>query len=371
MDAIPALLPSSDEMRAFDNATISGGVPSLTLMERAGESVFSVIVSEFGELLQRDSSITVLCGSGNNGGDGLVVARHLLQNGFSVKVAIVDAKRYSGDFVEQYKRLLALMEECEERPEETVFVCSDNGSSPLLKEAKVISWEQFSDIVRASDIVVDALLGTGITSAPRGPMANMITALLSAQQGGSKLKVCSVDVPSGINVDTGEAYNPSVRADLTVTIQLAKRGLFQSPAFERVGVLRCVDIGIKTDGRCEFSLLDSRILSLIRERRRDLHKGASGRVLVVGGSIHFPGASALAGYSALRAGSGLVRVCLPKLLTSQLYSPELIPVWLEGVDDGSYGDADIKALSPHIRDCDCLVVGPGLGQGEGVASFVD
>src|SRR5436190_5117314 len=294
-------LVTATEMRALDRATIDGGTPGERLMERAGAGVVAAMIARYGSLL--GLRVRVLCGTGNNGGDGFVAARHLHAHGADVHVGILgEAGRVSGDAAAH----LAML-------------------APLgLKGASVQDEPQLHALVTAHDawdFAVDALLGTGARGAPEGVMAAGVQALRELDERGTR--VVAIDLPTGADADTGAIARRAVRADLTVTFGMPKRGHLLYPARAFVGVLQVVDIGIDPRAIAASDLKvtvpdAAEMAALVPTRDPRAHKTSAGRVLVVGGSIGLTGAVALAARAALRTGAGYVQAAVPASLNDVL-----------------------------------------------------
>ena len=347
---LPIPLPSAAEMRAIDQSTITGGTPSLALMERAGAAVTAVVREKFGTELKRGAPV-ILCGPGNNGGDGLVIARLL---GTSVKVVVSGAPKYSDDFLAQFEKVRGVAEISTTRFGAGAFDISEISKSGL------------NGLLAAAPLVIDALLGTGSSGEPRGSIKDIIESLRSR----SKAKVIAVDSPSGIDADTGAVSGAAVQADATVTIELVKRGMLQSPARELCGEIHAVSIDLDTSMPTEFRVLSARQLEPIPNRRVSAHKGNFGHIFVIGGSRDMPGAPVLSGLSAIRAGAGLVSVVHLRSLGYEVKFPELM---LHTVSDSS-GSLDLAAL-PQIDSAisseHTIVLGPGLGQAPETKALIE
>ena len=295
-------LVTAEEMRRLDRATIEGGHASgETLMERAGAGVVEAMERRYGSLL--GLRVLVLCGTGNNGGDGFVAARHLQSRGAEVQVAILgDPARVTGDAHIQLKRLAA------------GGLSAPGISSETELERLVGSRDQW-------DFALDALLGTGAQGVPQGIVAAGVQALRDLDDAGTR--VVAVDLPTGVDADTGAIARRAVRADLTVTFGAPKRGQFLYPGRAFVGSLEVVDIGLAMDAvpvaALRVSLATaSDMAALLPARDPRAHKGSTGRLLVVGGSVGLTGAVALAARAALRSGAGYVQAAVPKSLNDVL-----------------------------------------------------
>ncbi|MFQ5898392.1 MAG: NAD(P)H-hydrate dehydratase [Candidatus Methylomirabilia bacterium] len=279
------------EMRALDKRAMSElGIPGPRLMERAGGSAAGAIRASFGSV--RGKRVVICCGKGNNGGDGFVVARRLRAAGASVRVF-----------------LLALAREV--KGDASLMLGAYRRSGGRIVE--VTPAQGFPDLERAlasADLVVDALLGTGLTGGAGGVYASAIEAINRSGK-----PVVALDLPSGLSSDHGQLLGPTVRASLTLTFAGWKRGLLLYPGATCAGEVRVVDIGIPGSAARQeasaFRLETLDIASLLPPRAPDAHKGSFGHLLVVAGSVGKTGAAAMAGRAALRSGAGLVTIAAP------------------------------------------------------------
>lgn len=339
-------LVGAAEMRAIDREAIDRlRVPALVLMERAGQAVASAVRP----LLGPGGKVTVVCGGGNNGGDGYVAARLLLGEGNPVALlALVPQEHLSGDALTMRERAAAAGVAIADAPE------------PLGALA-----------VRAGDVVVDALLGTGLARAPEGAFVQAISAMAAARAAGAK--VVAVDVPSGLSADTGLPLGACVQADRTVTFAFLKRGLAVYPGATLAGEVTVADIGIPAQAAAVLPisaelLEEEDARALLPPRPPGAHKGDTGRVLVVAGSRGKTGAAHLALTGALRGGAGLVwLVARADVMALALAGrPEAMSVPLPG--DGPLGSGDVPALVEAARAADALVIGPGIPRGPDTGS---
>lgn len=334
-------LVGSAEMRAIDRAAIEElGIPGLTLMERAGRGVADAAAA----LAGGGGRIVVVCGGGNNGGDGYVAARLLRDAGRDARaVALVPAGRLSPD-----------ARAVREQAERAGVPVQDGLGAPLG--------------AGAGDVVVDAILGTGLARPPEGAFAAAIAAVEAARLAGAA--VVAVDVPSGLSADTGRPLGACVRATRTVTFAFLKRGLAVHPGLALAGDVTVVDIGIPPEaaGRvpvsCEL-LTEADARALLPARPPEAHKGDAGRLLVVAGSPGKTGAAHLALTGALRGGAGLVTLAArPEVFPLALAGrPEAMSAALPG--DGPLDAADLPALRAAAEGVDALVIGPGIPRGPG------
>lgn len=327
-------------MRTLDRMTINSGTPGAVLMERAGFGAASEILEFAAAFHARHvKRIVIIAGKGNNGGDGFVIARRLYEiASYPVTVWLVcNPDALDGDARDQFKRLPGAV---------TVEQLQHDETAPFQR----------------SDIVIDCLLGTGINGTVREPFATMIHRINEAQ-----LPVVAIDVPSGLDADTGAAAGVAVRADLTITIGLPKTGLFTADGIVLRGRVRLVDIDIPASFIHEAdSAFDSVFADDVCRSLRRLpaahHKGDMGRILIVGGSCLYPGAPMLAGSGALRSGGGLVTVAYPASIGPLLRPHEraLILRPIEDAGSGYHRKPDNETVANLIDDQDVVVVGPGL-----------
>ncbi|HEY4427575.1 MAG TPA: NAD(P)H-hydrate dehydratase [Solirubrobacteraceae bacterium] len=345
-------LPDAEQMRAIDRWAIEvRGVPSLDLMERAGAGVARAV-----ERLAPDGSVTVVCGKGNNGGDGLVAARLLREAGRSVAVVCVAApEELSGDARVNLERL--------------------PGEAPLKLSGEPWSHQDPGDaggarpeILAGAAAIVDALLGTGFEGEPRGAVAEAIEAINNSAR-----EVVAVDVPSGVDASTGMVAGPAVRATLTVTFHVAKPGLWINPGKGYVGELEVVDIGIPRGAPMEatIGLIEPAVLAGLPRRKASWTKFKSGHVLVIGGSRGLTGAPRMAALASMRAGAGYVTACVPASLQAILASggtPEMMTRSLPDEDGSATPDGTALVLEATERG-GAMALGPGLGRADGAVEF--
>ena len=327
-------LPDAEQQRALDEWAIGElGIPGVDLMERAGAGLAEVV-----QRLVPTGEIVVVCGKGNNGGDGFVCARLLRRLGRKARVLLLaPAEELRGDARTNYERL--------------------EGPAP----------EPFSaEALGAGDAVVDAILGTGFSGEAREPAASAIAAINQARSGGSVVVAC--DVPSGVDASTGEVHGPAVRADATVTFHAAKPGLWIAPGKEHAGTVEVTDIGIPAGGPAEprIGLISARVVQEVPTRGRESTKFAAGSVLVCGGSTGLTGAPCMASEAAMRAGAGYVTAFIPESLNPIFESRLLEAMTVPLPDDGGSldsGGADV--VLERARSSGALVLGPGLGRQPG------
>lgn len=331
-------------MRDLDGrAGTECGIPSLLLMENAGAETVRELLSAFPEAAR--SRVLVLCGRGNNGGDGFVIARRLLGRGVSVRTMLLArAEEIRGDARANLDILRKL-------GAEPVVVGADGGPAAV-REA-----------IGSAELVVDALLGTGAQGPARDLMAETIDCLNRSGR-----PVVSVDIPSGLGADQAEPPGPAVRAALTVTFALPKRSLVLFPAATHAGAVRVVDIGIPrhlwADAPMGVGLLeDADVAPAFPLRRAAAHKGTFGHVLVIAGSAGKTGAAALAALGALRVGAGLVTLAVPASLHDILEAKltETMTVAVPETEARTIAREAVHALLDLAQGKDAVAIGPGLG----------
>ncbi len=328
----PLYVLTAAQMRAADAWTEHNGTPVDTLMERAGTRAVERIEKHFGT--QRGFRAAVVCGKGNNGGDGFVVARLLAQRGARVDVvALADEKELAGITAANWTRLA----ETEAR-----------------RGADLSAFER-------ADLVVDGMLGTG-TNGPLAPAyANAVRAANAARERGAK--VVALDLPSGLHPDTG-AGDPAVRAHLTVAFAHLRPVHVLWPGREHCGVVEVADIGVEPQtATVEFATPDWAAQTLPR-RKPTAHKGDAGRVFLVGGSVGLTGAIVLASKSALRAGAGLVTAGVPESVNEAIEAAMTEPMTLplpESVERALSAEA-LPLITARAREAQCVAVGPGFGR---------
>ena len=335
------------QMRAMDlRAVQEYGIPSLLLMENAGAAVARRVEALLAEAGAPRGPVLLLCGGGNNGGDGFVAARRLRNRGIPVTCLLAAAReRVQGD-----ARLnLELLERL---------------GVPVESELATV-------LRRPSAVAVDALLGTGFRGEPRGPIAEAITALHAGDW-----PILAVDVPSGVNAETGAAGECSVWARETVTFGLPKVGLLQEPARSRAGRLIVAEISLPhplldQPGLVEWITSDE-AQPFWCSRPRDAHKGTAGRLLVLAGSPGLTGAAALCAEAALRAGAGLVTLGVPASLNPILEGKltEAMTLALPETPRGGLAPEALEQILTRAGRVGALAIGPGLGSDPATGELV-
>ena len=317
-------------------------------MERAGAGVAKAV-----QEIAQEGPVAVVCGPGNNGGDGLVCARLLREAGREVRVVCVATPReFKGDALANLERL----------PE----------PGPVRLDGREWDGEARGagggDPLAGAVVIVDALLGTGFQGEPRGAVAEAIEAIEAV-----RTAVVSVDVPSGVDASSGVVAGAAVTATMTVTMHAAKPGLWIRPGKAHAGEVRRLGIGVPRGAPMQASvgLIGASVLEQLPRREPTGTKFASGHVVVVGGSLGLTGAPAMTARASMRTGAGYVTACVPASLQSVLASggtPELMTVGLPDRDGTLTVEAVSRALDAIGRG-GALALGPGLGRSEGAVAF--
>ena len=337
-------LMTAEQMRQADHKTITEyGIPEMVLMENAGQAIVSFLQETFADLQQK--AVTILAGSGNNGGDGLVAARYLHYLGVPVKVFLLAERELSPSTQQNYEILSRL-------PVKMYLLDSEN------------SMHLFKVTVNYSDILVDALLGTGISRDVTGKAGQLIEIINRR----SCIKV-AVDVPSGLNSDNGEIWGNCVNADYTVALAQPKCGHYMNQGQRCCGKVVVKEIGIPQEVYASLQLncqiIDSSCLQFAREGRSSAsHKGTYGHLLTIGGSMGMSGAVTMAAQAALRSGVGLVTCAVPQGIQMHVAVnvPEAMVYPLTGALQ--FDETAIDAVATLLTGKHAVAVGPGMGNGE-------
>ncbi len=330
----------AEEMGAADAfATSERGVPSLELMERAGEGLARV-AAEVADARGEAGAIRVVIGKGNNGGDGLVAARVLRERGREVEVlstAALDELR--GDAATNLERL--------------------PGDAPVEGAD--------AELLRGSAAVIDALLGTGFAGEPREPAAGAIAAINQ-----SEAPVVACDVPSGVDAATGEVAGDAVRAVATATFHAPKIGLHVAPGALHAGHVHPIEIGIPRDApsAAGAGLISDRVLELVPSRTRAGSKFDAGTVVIAGGMRGLTGAPTMAALAAMRTGAGYVQLAVPES-TETVFAQKLLEAMTAGQPeaDGTHSEAGADGVAQLAERAGAVVVGPGIGRSDAAVAF--
>jgi hydroxyethylthiazole kinase-like uncharacterized protein yjeF len=338
------------EMIDLERRSDAAGVPPDVLMEHAGLAIARKIHSLTGNVAGCD--ILVLAGPGNNGGDGLVAARHLRDWGARVCVYLPVPRK-------------------------------DDKNMQLVKERIIrvvlaVNEKKYADLPKAlstADVVIDAIFGTGKLRPISGAIKDILNCVRDAKQSRPQMKIVAVDLPSGVDSDSGAADAATLAADLTITLGYPKIGLFYSPGSEFIGELEVVDIGIPSNLKRDFStetVTGEWIRTTLPGRPKNAHKGTFGKLLVCAGSAQYTGAAYLACMGAMRVGAGLVTLAaaqsLVPILASKLTEATYAP--LPEAEPGYISSKASRIIHEQLADYDVLLIGCGLSQNPQVIDFI-
>ena len=337
----------AEEMREIDRAASeTGGIPSIVLMENAAIACVKELNRDFD---MRCKTVAVFCGKGNNGGDGLAIARHLSMAGVKVYIYLVSGNDYKGDAKINYDIVSGM-----DMPIETIM------------DTDGLEYK-----IRSADIVIDAILGTGIKGTVRG-MAYDVIRLINE----NARYVLSVDVPSGIDSDSGAVCGVCVNADKTVTFAGYKIGMFLYPAADCTGEIVPDKISIPEyvigSQGIKVNVTDAGFVrSLLGKRGNDSHKGDYGKLLIIAGSSGMSGAAYMASQAALKSGAGLVTIACPESVNTALEAKTTEAMTLPlDENDGHIAYSAVSEITENLSKVSAVLIGPGLGRSRDVSEIV-
>jgi len=338
---------SAAEMRELDARTINEfGIPGEVLMDRAGKGVADAVLDVIELTGRMTPSVLLVAGCGNNGGDAFAAARYLAWEGVRTEIWLAGAmSMVEGDAKTHLRRLLDTGLKVRELPDSE-------------------SWRVVSAEEHRHHIVVDGVLGTGIRGHVRDVAESAVAYINNAS---SRSLVVAIDVPSGMDANTGVAIGNAVAADITVTMGLPKKGFAESPGIALAGSVAVADIGTppalidSIEAGTELTVLQD-IRQLIARRNRASHKGTYGHVLVVGGSVGFSGAVAMAAKAALRSGAGLVTAIVPRSVAAQTacMAQEIMVHPADETEEKTLSGDLWSKVDPDLFDA--ILLGPGMGK---------
>lgn len=337
------------EIRKVEDVENETGIPFLKLMSLAGNACTRAIMEAFPA---DQGKVVVVCGKGKNGGDGFVIARKLLDNDYDVSVVLAFGNPTAGDAQINYEKAL-------------------EAGVPVFNFSPDPHYAQ--QVIANADLIVDAIFGIGFHGAANEDQAEVFD-LISRSRG----LVVAIDVPSGVNTDTGEVEGAAVKADATLAISCLKPAHVLFPAREFCGETLVLDIGISeasfSSVDCELQALNhGEVADLLPKRKRTAHKNDFGHVLVIGGSRNMPGAACLASNAALRMGAGLVTVAFPESAYSAFGAQLSMEIMRVPVAETKTGQLTMEALPDlftAMKKATVIVLGPGLGTGEAVEKVI-
>ncbi|HOO96359.1 MAG TPA: NAD(P)H-hydrate dehydratase [Caldisericia bacterium] len=335
---------TSSLMREIDRQTVDRfGVPSITLMENAGAIIADLAISEYST-----KKPVIICGRGGNGGDGFVCARHLAMQGIQSKVYLLSSTEYlKGDTAINFGILA-------------------KGFSGVVELFAGTSDEQMaalSSSLQEADLIIDAMIGTGLTRAPAGETAQAIELACSVRK-----PILSVDMPSGVDGSSGAVPGISIKADTTCTFGVPKIGQLLYPGATKVGKLVVANVGFPNvlidDPELQCNMLtDTEAKNLLPIRPDDSHKGKFGSVVIIGGSKTYPGAPLLSALGSIKTGAGLTRLVVPDSIYGSVAGryPEVIVNSVKS-SDGAFSTDDIDEIINLAHKASVVVIGPGLSR---------
>lgn len=330
----------AEQMRRIDRAASErGGIPSIVLMENAAIACVNELKKDFAELEKQ--SIAVFCGKGNNGGDGFAIARHLFNMGVDVSVFLVCGTEFTGDAKINFDII--------QKTDIDIEVITDT--------------ENLKYIIKSFDIAIDAIYGTGIHGTVRGISYDVIEEINANAK-----YVLAVDIPSGIDADSGEVCGVCVKADKTVTFAAYKIGMLMFPGADYVGEVTVADISIPeyilNEEGCGINVTDAELVRRsIPKRQNNSHKGDYGKLLIIAGSRGMTGAAYMAALSAVRAGSGLVTLGICESLNNVMEEKTTEVMTLPLPDtNGHLSESAAEKLAETVNKYDAVLIGPGLGR---------
>jgi hydroxyethylthiazole kinase-like uncharacterized protein yjeF len=333
-------LVTVSQMQAIEKEAIAGGLTIDQLMENAGQGLADVVLDLFIDEIEPEA--VGLVGLGNNGGDTLVALTALVEEGWKAKAYLV--KRKKDDLVKRF---------------------TDAGGEVL---AGRDGFDQLAESIEVADVLLDGVLGTGIQLPLKKDVAELLSEVNDILDSLEEMPlVIAVDCPTGVDCDSGEVAEETIPADITVTMAAVKQGLVKLPAFEYVGEIEVVDIGLPDDlaslkeVNTEVAEAES-VAALLPERPLESHKGTFGTALIAAGSINYTGAAILAGEAAYRVGAGLVTLAVPAPLHGVLagHFPEATWVLLPH-EAGRISENAFDVMAKNFEGASALLIGPGLG----------
>ena len=343
-------LVTVSQMQAIEKEADAGGLTYDQMMENAGQGLADIIYDLFEDDVETE--IVGLVGPGNNGGDTLVALSELAQEGWKASAYLV--KRKKDDLVKRF---------------------IDAGGVVLSGES---AFEKLAEAVENADVLLDGVLGTGVKLPLKKDVAEFLTEVNDLLDGMDEAPlVVAVDCPSGVDCDSGEVADEAIGADLTITMAAVKQGLLRLPAFEYIGDLEVVDIGLSDDLASlkdiylEVAETDS-IAAMLPERPLESHKGTFGTALIAAGSVNYTGAAILAGEAAYRVGAGLVTMAVPSPVHTALAGqfPEATWVLLPH-EQGVISAGGAEVLAKNFEHASALLIGPGFGMENTTKEFVE
>ena len=345
-------LVTVSQMQAIEKEADSKGLTFDQMMQNAGQGLAEVVADLFVD--EEQLEIVGLVGPGNNGGDALVALTALAEEGWKASAFLV--KRKKDDLIKRFTE----------------------AGGQIIPSEKDDSFFHLSSFLETADVLLDGVLGTGIKLPLKKEVAELLSEVndLLESLDESPL-VIAVDCPSGVDCDSGEVADETIHADITVTMAAVKQGLLKLPAFEYVGELKVVDIGLPVDlpslKNLQTEVVDEDSVSaLLPERALDSHKGTFGTALIAAGSVNYTGAVVLAGEAAYRAGAGLVQLAIPASIHGAVAGQVPEATWvLLPHSTGVISSSASEVLLKNVERATALLIGPGLGTENTTKEFIE
>ncbi|MEW6033555.1 MAG: NAD(P)H-hydrate dehydratase [Chloroflexota bacterium] len=341
-----------EQMRQIDRRAADKGLTTLVLMDNAGRAVAREVAKAVDSI--EGKNILVLVGKGNNGGDGLVAARYLL---------------------DMNARPVVYMYGYRDAPEDIAFESVQQRNIRILRVEEDSNFKVLEEALGSADVVIDALLGTGSARGLEGVYKNILERVNGVRARRPQMLLVGLDLPSGLNGDTGAVDPATPYCDMTVTLGHPKVGLFQFPGASKVGKLVVADIGIPSELAADVNielLSDDWARTVLPPRPLNANKGTFGRVLVVAGSINYIGAAYFSCMGAYRVGAGLVALATPTSLQGPLAAKLTVATYvpLPQSATGVVAEEAFTALKREIIASNVMLMGPGLGKSKAALEFM-
>ena len=351
----------ADEMRALDRAAEEEiGIPGLVLMENAGRAVADAAEKMLGSCCHK--RIVIFAGKGNNGGDGSGAGRWLNNRGAEVTLVLAcTAEELSGSAADELQYYVACGAAVLE-----VTDADDN-----------LQFAEIENLLIGADLVIDGLLGTGFTGKMRSLFGRLCRCINQIKEKNPNCRVLAIDIPTGVNADTGAADKDAVRADRTVTMALPKLGLYLYPGADCAGELQVADIGmpaslLKEAAGNRILITNDMVKTMLPNRPKNAHKGSAGRVVLVAGSCGYVGAAALSSFAAVKGGAGLVTLLTPED-AREILAIKLTEVMVKGLpaaENEAVPEEALEVVSEALEKADVLAIGPGFGVSDATGSLI-
>ena len=345
-------LVTVSQMKAIEKEADASGLTYDQMMENAGRGLAEVIQDLLFE--EEDREAFGLVGAGNNGGDALVALALLAADGWQTRAYLIKRKED------------ALVKRLKDAGGEVLWADEDE------------NFQGLTEFIQTASIVLDGILGTGIKLPLKDDVADVLDhALAGLEEAEVTPFVIAVDCPSGVDCDSGEAADEAIPADLTVTMAAVKQGLLKLPAYELVGELQVVDIGLPPDLKSWNALQtevaeEEMVSAILPERPLDSHKGTFGTALIVAGSVNYTGAALLSGQAAYRVGAGLVTLAVPSPLHAALSGQFPEATWiLLPHEMGVVSAGAAEVVSKNLERATAMLIGPGFGMENTTKEFIE